>query len=347
MEENLWDDFKEIIDLNFSEYEDSGYDEDVLCNLRNNIAKKMLDVYKAQYGKESEMYNNCTVGYMNSINDCLKSYKKIPFSDRKAKFSAYFFPILRKTINEYCRLERESGDLDVTFGEETEKSCSARRKLRRIKKLYNEIKEYDNSLTDGEIFQKIAYLENTKIERINQFKPYIHSSHSVSADGSVYDINQKNSSPIDIEYIKNTGDKPSLDRPEDLVISMDNMKSILDKINDVYKNQKDKECLSKVITFKILDSFEVKQKSSTNNTSGRSNCISYLPESYDLKELLSQYDFIEKKMLSDYFTGVFLEQNELDKELGKGVGCVINTWKRFNGKLLKKYRPELEEMRDS
>lgn len=345
-DKNLYEEFYDVIDSNFKDYEESGYNDEIYIDLQNNIAKKMLEVFKKKYGEEHEIYLHCSMVYMKTINDCISGYKKKTSEERTGQFHTYFFSTLRKNINEACRLDREMSGLGVSFGTETEKSSAARIKLRNIEKYYNDLQNYDDSLSEDQVIEEIAFLMNIETEEIKRYLKFI-KGREVNA------ISQKKSgeeySPIDSDREQKNR---QLEIPENLIISKDNMKLILDKINDVVYNQTDKEAddilfLSKVITYKILDAFDPPQRVDNGNISGTDECVSYLPESYNLQDLLFEYKFIDKRMVQDFFNGIKKSQKEIEKESGyNSSGALINTWKRFNNKLLKKYRPDLDQLKE-
>ena len=335
-QEELLKKFYNVIDSNFEEYEASGYDEEILSDLRNNIANSMLKTFKTKYGEESDFYNHSVMVYMTTINDCLKSYIKIPRNKRLENFHSYFLSTLTKAIKSSIRLERESNVLGITFGEETEKSSEARNTLRKISKLYSDLQKYNDFSSDNELLNEISILMGISLDEVKVYMPYV-KKHSLSTENNINETEQTYS-VIDIQK-SHSSSSVNLEIPEDLMISRDNMKTILDKIQTVYKSDK---FLSRVITFKILSSFEPIQAVKTNNTSVSVDCVSYLPSNYDFKELLESYNFIDKELLQDFFSGKFPEQ----KEIETSSGSVNNKWKQFIQKLLKKYRPDLEDIKE-
>lgn len=341
-QDELLQQFYETIDSEFADYEASRFDKDVGIDLKNNIANCMLKTFKIKYGEESDFYMHSSMVYMTTINDCLNSYIKLPVHARKERFHSYFLSTLTKAIRASIQQERESSSLGITFGEETEKSSKARIEFRDVQKIYDNLQKYDESLTDEEIIQKIVNLTNISEKKIRSYI-LLSNSNSVSAQkinhstGDIY-------SPIDDKKDGNFSVN-NTDIPEELFISQENMKSILNKIEEIYSEQKETEeddgvFLSKVITYKILDLFEPNQNSKTYNSSGSKDCISYLPPSYDLKGLLINYEFIDKEMITNYFSGIF----PLQKKIERSKGSVNNKWKQFNEKLLKKYRSDLEDI---
>lgn len=334
--EELLKKFYKLIDSNFEEYEASGYDAEILSDLRNNIANAMLKTFKTKYGEESNFYNHSVMVYMTTINDCLKSYIKIPVNERRKNFHSYFLSTLKKAIRASIQLERESKVWGVTFGEETDKASEARNKLRNISKCYNDLQKYHDFSSEDEIMDEISILMDISLQEVKIYMPYI-KRQSVSSDnedsetGKSYSAidNQKSQQPPSV----------NLEIPEDLMISKDNMKSILDKIQAVYKPD---AFLSKVITFKILSSFEPIQAEKTYNSSGSIDCVSYLPSNYDFKELLEEYNFIDKKLLQDFFSGKFPKQQDVETS----KGSVNNKWKQFCKKLLKQYKPDFDELKE-
>ncbi len=336
--ENSLHDFYEVIDSNFEEYEKSGLDKDKYIDLKNNIAKSMLETFKSRYREESDIYMHCSMVFMKTINDCVNSYIKISPQDRTGKFHSYFFKIFKKNINESIRLEQEESALGITFGEETEKACSARQKLRRIKKDYEDLCNYEDNLSEEQIIEEIAIIERTTADDIKKFIPFINTR---TIDAIQQNPEGEKFSPIDSEQKDGRKTKRSLEVPEELVISRDNMRSILDKIDEIFQNQDDSKFLSTVITFKILSCFEPNKSSKTANSSTSANVISYLPDSYRLDELLIDYAFIDHNLLKAFF-----EKGELpqQKDIERSQGSVNNKWKQFNKKLLDKYRPELKDI---
>ena len=330
--------FYDVIDSNFEEYEKSGLDSDVYIDLKNNIAKAMLDTFKTRYGKDSVFYIHCSMVFMTTINDCIKGYLKKSLQERTGKFHSYFFKTLKDNINESITFEREFSSLGITFGEETEKACAARQRLRKIKKIYDDLCKYDDSLSEDQIVEEIAIIERTTTDDIKKFLPFINAK---TINAVQQNSEGENFSVIDASRKIGAGKINNLDIPEELIISRDSMKSILDKIDEIFQEQDDKEFLSKVITFKILSCFEPNKTSNTNNSIIDGDIISYLPDSYDLKALLKGYSFIDDKILKDFFeNGLLPQQNDISRS----QGSVNNKWKQFNKKLLDKYRPDLEEI---
>lgn len=335
-EKNSLQYFYDVIDSNFEEYEKSKLNEDVYIDLKNNIAKAMLDTFKARYGEESAFYMHCSMVFMQTINDCIKSYLKLTPQQRTGEFHSYFFKVLKKNINESIRLEQENAPLGIAFGKETEKSCSARQRFRRIKKIYEDLCNYNDDLSEEQIIQEVAIIERTTVDDIRKFMPLIKAERISLTQ---QDSNGKFFSVIDAMQ---KGDrKINLEIPEDLIISRENMKSILDKIDEVFKIQDDKQLLSKIITFKILSCFNPKGNVEATNLSSNYDVISYLPDSYDLEVLLRGYGFIDNRLTRDFFEKGLLPQ---EKDLETSKGSVNKKWERFNKKLLEKYRPDLEEI---
>lgn len=334
-DDKMLEHFYEVIDSNFADYEASGRDENVYTDMKNNIAKEMLFFFKAKYGEEGEYYRHCSVEYMRTINDCVNGYLQQSPQKRTNRFHSYFYPILKKAINESCRLDREQSSLSLSFGEELERSSAARKKLHKIAKLYEEILNYYDYKTYDEIVKAISLLGGFSKAEVELYIPLINSRKiSISMEnreGEVF-------SPIDSEM---KVDYKNMEVPEELIISRESMKSILDKIDTVYQEQDDKEFLSTVITFKVLSIFESNLDSKTNNKSGTVDVVSYLPKSYDLEKLLGNYEFIDAKLVQEYFKGKMLMQ----KDLERSQGSVNNKWKQFTRKLLKKYRGDFEELR--
>ncbi len=331
----------DTIDSEFAEYEASGFDENACIDLRSNIAKCMLKTFKSKYGEEHEVYMHSSMVYMTTINECLTSYIKKPVHARKESFHSYFLSTLNKEIKSSIKSERESSLFCVTFGEETEKLSNAHIELNNVRKLYNYLHKYDESLTNEEIIQKIISLQNISEKKIRSYIEIINSKKvsDQMIDPSTGEIYYPIDDRKDGIYSHNN------DLPEDLFISRENMKSILDKIEDVYSKQKKKEednavFLSKVITYKILDLFEPNQTSITYNSSGLKDCISYLPPSYDLKGLLINYDFIDKEMVTNFFSGKF----PLQKEIERSQGSVNKKWEQFTEKLQKHHGPALKDL---
>lgn len=338
-------DFYKVIDSEFDSYEKSGCDKEVYADLKNNIAKSMLITFKNVYGEDSEFYLHSSMVYMKTVNDCVRSYLKLSPQNRTGKFHSYFFSILKKNINESCRLERESSGLGISFGAEIEKASAARQKFFKIKKHYNDLINYDDSLSEDEIIKKIAIIEGMNTDEVKVFIPFVTASSvsitSKNADGKEY-------SPVDASMQRKiaNGDGSKLEVPEELVISRGNMETILDSIEDVYKNdnrEDDKKFLSLVITFKILSLFE--PNATSKNIRECWDVVSFLPETYNLENLLLGYDFIDEKLVNDFFNGSFPKQNDLEKKLGMAQGTIVNKWKRFNKKLLDKYASQLGEIR--
>ena len=94
-EKNTLPYFYHVIDSNFEEYEKSGRNEDVYIDLKNNIAKAMLDTFRAEYGYDSDIFNHSARVFMKTINNCVKSYLKKAPHERTKMFHSYFFDILK------------------------------------------------------------------------------------------------------------------------------------------------------------------------------------------------------------------------------------------------------------
>lgn len=107
--------------------------------------------------------------------------------------------------------------------------------------------------------------------------------------------------------------------PDGIANNTDNFISIMKIINTVYQQQADKAFLSKVITYKLLS----------------------IAEPTDM-ELMKSYSFIDKELVSNFFSGKFPKQNEISRS----GGSVNKKWDQFIKKVLKRYGEELQTLWD-
>lgn len=272
-----------------------------------------------------------------AIIECLQDSMK---SDIHSWIGLFKF----KLKNEISKTTKEESNRGIS--EINKKSIELGRKLEQwaiYKGLSYDISKYDSKV-EAKLYE-YGHTWGKSDKQIKKALDLLFKKHVIDGDQKEkFKDDDSETTKLDLLKSRESKNKPELQQKED-------WKSILDKIDQIFQKQKDKEFLSKVITYKILKTltfFEPKDKkddyietSRTNNVDDKNDINFYLPVSFDLKALLESYSFIDDKLLKDLFEKGLLP---LQDDLERSKGSVNKKWNQFKQKLLKKYGIELKEL---
>lgn len=215
-------------------------------------------------------------------------------------YTAYFSAISKHEFN-------KSVDVDIDyFG----KKGTPKEKIKEILKIAKGCKKNIEGEKD---FVNFANTLGYSQKEINELVKYQYHGKNILFESSL--DNDNNDDDISIfDDIFKKWHRTDGSNQENQVIAEETLLIIFKVIDDIYDKEKDKDFLSFVITFKILSDF---------------NCSCTDALFSNLKKLLKEFHFTNKKLVDDFFNGVLPAQ----KDLERSQGSVNQKWKQFCDKL--------------